>query len=74
MSCKSSDNEGKEVVAANRVTVVDTTSAGDSFNAAYLAARLGSESAAQAARAGHELASVVIQHRGAIIAASAMPH
>jgi 2-dehydro-3-deoxygluconokinase len=63
----------RERVAANPVTVVDTTSAGDSFNAGYLAARLRGEAAADAARAGHRLASAVIQHRGAIIPVAAMP-
>ena len=62
-----------ELVAANKITVVATTSAGDSFNAGYLAARLAGRSASDAVRAGHELAAIVIQHRGAIIPASAMP-
>jgi len=53
--------------------VVDTTAAGDSFGAAYIAARLAGHTAAQAAQAGHRLASVVIGHRGAIIPRSAMP-
>lgn len=63
----------RELVAANKVTVVDTTSAGDSFNAGYLAARLSGQTAFEAAKAGHRLASVVIQHRGAIIPVDAMP-
>ncbi len=53
--------------------VVDTTAAGDSFNAAYLAGRLTGASQAWAARAGHRLAGTVIQHPGAIIAKAAMP-
>lgn len=65
--------DGQELVAANKVTVVDTTSAGDSFNAGYLAARVKGQSAIESAKSGHRLASVVIQHRGAIIPASAMP-
>ena len=46
---------------------VDTTAAGDSFNAAYLAARLiGAEAEAAAVR-GTALAAQVIQHPGAIV-------
>lgn len=63
----------REQVAANKVKVVDTTSAGDSFNAGYLAARLKGNTPQLAAKNGHRLASIVIQHRGAIIPASAMP-
>ena len=66
-------DSGEELVAANKVSVVDTTSAGDSFNAGYLAARLKGLSVVDAARNGHRLASVVIQHRGAIIPLDAMP-
>jgi 2-dehydro-3-deoxygluconokinase len=46
---------------------VDTTAAGDSFNAGYLSARFTGSSAVNACRAGHSLASKVIQHKGAII-------
>ncbi|EPN70270.1 2-dehydro-3-deoxygluconokinase, partial [Pseudomonas syringae pv. actinidiae ICMP 19079] len=53
--------------------VVDTTAAGDSFSAAYLAARLMGERPQQAAEAGHRLAAVVIQHPGALIEKSFMP-
>lgn len=53
--------------------VVDTTAAGDSFSAGYLAVRLSGGSAEQAAGRGHLTASIVIQHRGAIIPKSAMP-
>lgn len=50
-----------------QVHVVDTTAAGDSFNAGYIAARLSGASPENAALAGHRIAGVVIQHRGAIV-------
>lgn len=53
--------------------VVDTTAAGDSFAAAYLAARLGGAGPEDAARAGHRLAGVVVCYPGAIIPRYAMP-
>jgi 2-dehydro-3-deoxygluconokinase len=53
--------------------VVDTTAAGDSFAAAYIAARLSGAEPTDAARAGHRLAGVVVCHPGAIIPRAAMP-
>ena len=53
--------------------VVDTTAAGDSFAAAYLAARQRGASPVEAAAAGHRLAGVVVGHSGAIIPRTAMP-
>lgn len=53
--------------------VVDTTAAGDSFAAAYVAARLLGADPLEAARAGHRLAGVVVCHPGAIIPRAAMP-
>jgi 2-dehydro-3-deoxygluconokinase len=56
------------------VKPVDTTAAGDSFNAAYLAARISGTAPAEAAAAAHRLAAEKIRHRGAIMprAAAAM--
>ena len=53
--------------------VIDTTAAGDSFSAGYLAVRLTGGSAEDAAKRGHLTASTVIQYRGAIIPKEAMP-
>lgn len=56
-----------QLVPAQRVRPVDTTSAGDSFNAGYLAERIAGKSPSMAAKTAHRLAALVIQHRGAII-------
>ena len=53
--------------AEARVTVVDSTAAGDSFNAGYLAALISGRSIHEALQAGHDLAVKVIGQRGAII-------
>jgi 2-dehydro-3-deoxygluconokinase len=61
------DGEAREVAVPKTVKPVDTTAAGDAFNAAYLAARLNGRGPADAAREGHVLAAQVIRHRGAIV-------
>jgi 2-dehydro-3-deoxygluconokinase len=62
-------------VSAEPVTkpVIDTTAAGDSFAAAYIAARLAGAVPIAAAQAGHRLAGAVVCHPGAIIPRAAMP-
>ncbi len=66
--CALATEEGYLTVPGERVgQVVDTTGAGDSFNAAYLAARLRGEDRTAAAAAGNRLAAEVIQVRGAIM-------
>jgi 2-dehydro-3-deoxygluconokinase len=54
-------------------TVVDTTAAGDSFAAAYIAGRIVGKDARAAALDGHRLAGAVVGVRGAILPRDAMP-
>lgn len=62
-----------DVPVPDRIAPLDTTGAGDSFNAAYIAARIKGLPAVAAALAGHRLAAEVICHSGAIIPLQAMP-
>ncbi len=61
------------VTVPDVVQIVDSTGAGDSFNAAYLAARLGGATMERSAYAGNVLAGAVVQFRGAILPAAQMP-
>ncbi len=62
-----------EVSAQKMAAPIDTTAAGDSFNAGYLAGRLRGLSRVEAAEIGKRLAAAVVQHPGAIIPRDAMP-
>ena len=55
-----------QVQAVPVAQVVDTTSAGDAFNGAYLAARMLKQDVVEAATSGAQLAAHVVQHPGAI--------
>jgi 2-dehydro-3-deoxygluconokinase len=59
--------------APRRVKALDTTGAGDSFNAAYLASRLAGLPVETAVARGHDLASAVVTCKGAIIPKASMP-
>ncbi len=68
--CVVVSSEGQESVPTKPVDqVVDTTAAGDSFNAGYVGARLGGGDPREAASNGNRIAGVVVQHRGAIVPA-----
>ena len=58
---------GGEVDCGPRLTPVDSTAAGDAFNAAFLATRLHDGNAVAAAHAGHHLAAQVIGAHGALV-------
>lgn len=54
--------------------VVDTTSAGDAFNAGFLNGYLQGKALTDCCRRGNRLAGIVIRHQGAIIDKSATEH
>lgn len=58
--------EGSTSVPGITVSAIDTTGAGDSFNGAYLAARLKGEPPVEAAKRAHRVAAAVVQVRGAL--------
>lgn len=63
----SSGGQHEYVPVPDVVEPIDTTAAGDSFNAGYIAARLSGEKPVEAALAAHRLAAEKVRHRGAII-------
>ncbi|MCC6940934.1 MAG: sugar kinase, partial [Novosphingobium sp.] len=58
--------DGRIIAPESMLAPVDTSGAGDAFNAGYLAARLPGAALEQAARGGHALAGWTIMRRGAI--------
>lgn len=75
LPCLVSWPEGRQLVPALSLLrpVVDSTAAGDSFNAAYLGERLVGTGPVTAAERGHVLASRVICRSGALIPQADMP-
>ena len=65
--CRVRTNSEDQRISAYSVTAKDTTAAGDSFNAGFLARRLAGETLAASADFGCRIASIVVQHPGAII-------
>lgn len=65
------DGQVQEVAIQPATTVVDTTSAGDSFNGVYLGARMTGQTPQRAVELASAAASCVIQHPGAIAPAEA---
>ena len=61
------DLERVKVAPKPGAKVVDATGAGDSFNGAYLSARLAGKSLREAAEEGHRVAGVVIGQKGALV-------
>ena len=58
--------DGTLLPPPERLSAVDTSGAGDAFNAGYLAARLKGATVAEAALQGHRLAGWTVMRRGAI--------
>ncbi|HDR1044642.1 sugar kinase [Pasteurella multocida] len=71
-----SDHHGNQCVVPTQEVknIVDTTSAGDAFNAGFLNGYLQGKPLYTCCEQGHQLARLVIQHRGAIIDKSVTSH
>ncbi|WP_394240880.1 2-dehydro-3-deoxygluconokinase [Vibrio astriarenae] len=73
-ACLVVEGDEQNYVAANKIdNVVDTTAAGDSFSAGFVAKRFTGGTAREAAFTGHCVAGTVIQYKGAIIPSDVMP-
>ena len=67
------DDRRSHVPSAEVKTIVDTTSAGDSFNGAFLAHLATENNPDAAARFAADVAAAVIQHHGALVAKDKLP-
>jgi 2-dehydro-3-deoxygluconokinase len=67
------DGDTIEITPRRVLEPVDTTAAGDSFNAGYIAARIRGVPPRDAGRAGHRLAGAVIMSPGAVMPRDSMP-
>lgn len=63
---------GKTVAVSEPVRAVDTTGAGDSFNGAYLAARMAGRDVVDAIRQGQAASRAVVGTRGALLPMEAL--
>lgn len=71
--CNAQGNE-QHIATTPVANVVDTTSAGDAFNAGFLNGYLREKSPQQCCQQGNQVAGIVIQHKGAIIDKNATAH